>query len=130
MFATKRPPYPALDAFAGVVLGGDEIDDRAGEQVAVAARAPGHQVAVDHDVLVGVDRAHVHHVAVEVVVGDHRTAADQLRHRRHQPHAVADDALDDVGLGEGAGQELRRGRELVDVLGVAQPVRHDRRRAR
>ena len=61
-------------------------------------------------------------------MGDHRTAADELRHRGHEPHAVTDDALDDVGLREGAGQELGRGRELGDVLRVAQSVRHDRRR--
>ena len=55
----------------------------------------GYQVAVDHDVLVRVDRAHVADVADQVVVGDHWSAADQLRQRRDQPHPVADDPLDD-----------------------------------
>ena len=77
---------------------------------------------VDDDVLVGVDRAHVAHVAEQVVVRDDGPAADELGHRRDEPHAVADDPLQDRRLGERAPDELGRRRQLRDVLGVAEPV--------
>ena len=57
----------------------------------------GDEVAVDDDVLVGVDRAHVADVAEQVVVRDDRPAADELGHRRDEPHAVADDPLQHAG---------------------------------
>ena len=41
---------------------------------------------------------------------------------RGQPHAVADDALEDCGSAKRVLQEPVAGGELVDVLGVAQPV--------
>src|SRR6266542_939755 len=113
-------------------LRAQHVDDLPGQQVAVRAGARGDQVAVDDDVLVHVDRAHVGRVAVEVVVDDHPAAAHQLRPRSDQPHAVADDALDHVRLRKRALQELGRRRQLGDVLGVAQAVadharRHDDR---
>src|SRR6266545_3360616 len=100
----------------------EDVDDLAGEEVAVAAAAPGNEVAVDDDVLVDVHGAHVTHVAEEVVVRDDAAPAHELGHRRGQPHAVADDPLQHIRLGERALEELGRRRQLLDVLGVAEPV--------
>ena len=54
------------------------------------------QVPVDDDILVHVDRAHVPHIAEQIVVGDDASTAHQLGCRGDQPHTVADDALQDV----------------------------------
>src|SRR3954447_18636745 len=43
---------------------GQDVDDFAGEEVAVTTGAPGDEVAIDYHVLVRVDRAHVFDVAV------------------------------------------------------------------
>ena len=98
------------------------VDDLMREEVAMAAAAPRDQIAVDDDVLVGVDRAHVLHVAEQVVVRDDRAPAHELGHRRDEPHPVADDALHDALLRKGAREEFRCRWYLVDVLRIAQAV--------
>jgi hypothetical protein len=96
--------------------------------VAVPAGASRHQIAVDDDVLILVDRAVGLRVADQVVVHRDLAPLDELGLRRDQPHAVADDPFDDVLLGKRALDEFGGRRALVDVLRVAQPVRHDARR--
>ena len=93
-----------------------------GELVTVTTSSTRDQIAVNHDVLVGVDSAHVAHIAIEIGVDNHRPATHQLGRPRDQPHAVTDDALDDAFLGEGTFQELGCRRQSAQVLGIAQPI--------
>src|SRR6516225_2787291 len=96
--------------------------------MAVTAGARSHEIAVDDDVLVGVDRAVSLRVADQVVVYGDAPSLYQLRRRRDEPHAMADDALDDRRFGERALEKFRRRRHLLRVLGVPQPIRYDTRR--
>src|SRR5579871_4040447 len=80
------------------------------------------QIIVYHDVFVGVDGTHVHHVAEQIVVGNHLPPAHQLRHRGGQPQTVADDALDNILHRKSTLEEFGGGGELLDVFGVTEAV--------
>jgi hypothetical protein len=45
----------------------ENLNNLPGKLVAVATGAPGHQVAIDHYILIRVDRAHVDRIAIQVV---------------------------------------------------------------
>ena len=77
------------------------------------AGAGGHQVAVDDEILVDKPGAVSQRIAVQIVVARQPASANDLGGRCHQPQPVADDALDDVLVGEGTLQEFRCRRDVA-----------------
>src|SRR5215471_6527485 len=100
------------------------VNNRARKEVAMATCTPCHQVAVNHDVLISIDGSHVAYIAEQVVVNNNLSTPHQLRHRRHQPHTVADEPLEDILLCESSLKKLSGRRQFVDILGISETVSH------
>src|SRR5436305_3844708 len=93
--------------------------------MAMSTRPSRHKITVNHHILIGIDSPHVAHITEQVVVCNHPAASHQFRHWSHQPHAVADDSLEDTLLCKGSLEKLGGGRQFVDIFGVSETVSHN-----
>src|SRR5438270_8913044 len=93
------------------------VNDLPGKKMTVSAGAPGYEISIHHHVLIGIDGAVSFDISVKIVVRDHPASPHEFRSRCDQPHAMANNSLDDTLFGECSLQKLYRRRKLAHVFG-------------
>src|SRR5450631_3170162 len=87
--------------------------------------ATSDQIAINYNILIGIDCAPVAHIANEIVVHYNSAAPHQFWQRSNKPHAMTYDAFEDLFIGKGTLHKSSGWWQLVDIFGVSQTIRHN-----